>query len=396
MKTQKTHEEKTAAADKSIGFDYQYYYFLYRVLKLGKNQSVGLEVKDDVHTELDNDYQFLIQLKHTTQKNADNTPKNLTNFDLDLWKTLSNWSKVITDNVEGRNEKEKQHNFIKKTDFMLVTNKSYTKNCEFLSILDLPSNDDVKQKLVNLKTKTNDNAIKGYIDDILELEDSILALFITHIYIETECNQIIERCKEAIIEHHVPDNTVEQLFRDLDSAIRQDNFIKISNNEKIIITFDDFNKKYRRYFDIARNPNLKIKKYYQPLPTELNKQTFIRQLVDINDIEEKDENDMRDYTHYMLDTRNTLESSIQEGNLTNKEVEEFNKEAKNRWKTKFKSLYRQNKSVEKALELLDKVREENLSINNQQMGTIFSNGTYYYLSDLPEIGWLSDWENKYK
>ena len=61
---------------------------------------------------------------------------------------------------------------------------------------------------------------------------------------------------------------------------------------------------------------------------------------------------MRDYTHYMLDTRNTLESSIQEGNLTNKEVEEFNKEAKNRWKTKFKSLYRQNKSVEKALGLL--------------------------------------------
>lgn len=100
LENKKTHAERTAAADKAIGFDYQYYYFLYRVLKLGLNQFVGLEVKDDVHTDLDNDCQILIQLKHTTQKNADGSAKNLTTFDSDLWKTLSNWSKVITDKEE--------------------------------------------------------------------------------------------------------------------------------------------------------------------------------------------------------------------------------------------------------------------------------------------------------
>ena len=50
MGKEKTHIEKTAAETKSIGFDYQYYFFLWKLLSLRKGESVGLEVKDDVHT----------------------------------------------------------------------------------------------------------------------------------------------------------------------------------------------------------------------------------------------------------------------------------------------------------------------------------------------------------
>lgn len=64
MSNNKTHTEKTAAESKSIGFDYQYYFFLWKVLLLQPNESVGLEVKDDVHTELSNNHQVLYQLKH--------------------------------------------------------------------------------------------------------------------------------------------------------------------------------------------------------------------------------------------------------------------------------------------------------------------------------------------
>jgi len=102
MTIQQTHTEKTSAADKSIGFDYQYYYFLYRLLKMRRAESVGLEVKDDVHTDLACNRQILIQLKHTVQKKAGGTTNNLTQYDSDLWKTLSNWTKVITDKVAGR------------------------------------------------------------------------------------------------------------------------------------------------------------------------------------------------------------------------------------------------------------------------------------------------------
>jgi hypothetical protein len=56
------HADKTSAEDKSIGFDYQYYYFLSKLLNLKKGQVLGLEVMDDVHSELNDNTKILVQL----------------------------------------------------------------------------------------------------------------------------------------------------------------------------------------------------------------------------------------------------------------------------------------------------------------------------------------------
>ena len=104
MLKEKSFSDKTSADDKSIGFDYQYYYFLDRILNLKTGQSVGLEVKDDVHSELNADFNILFQVKHTVQKSAKGVPVALTELDSDLWKTLYNWSQVICDETQGRNE----------------------------------------------------------------------------------------------------------------------------------------------------------------------------------------------------------------------------------------------------------------------------------------------------
>ena len=276
MENQKTYAERTAAADKSIGFDYQYYFFLYRVLKLGINQSVGLEVKDDVHTDLDNDRQILIQLKHTTQRNADGSPKNLTTFDSDLWKTLSNWSKIIADKNAGRNSENEQLAFISKTEFMLVSNKSNTSSCDFFKVLETPIY--ARSLIEKLKSQTKDKTIQEYIDNILTLSDDVLNTFLKNVVIELEVDEIIQRCKETIIEKHVPDNAVEQLFSDLDSRIKQDNFLSIRSGEKIVISFDDFRRKYRKYFDNARNPELKVVKNYDPLHWLLTNKSLLNSL----------------------------------------------------------------------------------------------------------------------
>ena len=105
MSKEKTHSEKTAAETKSSGFDYQYYFFLWKVLSLKKGESVGLEVKDDVHTELDNDEQVFYQIKHTVQTKSDGSSANLKTSDTDLWKTLSNWAQVISDKNDNRDKK---------------------------------------------------------------------------------------------------------------------------------------------------------------------------------------------------------------------------------------------------------------------------------------------------
>ncbi len=394
---QRTHADKTAADDTSLGFDYQYYYFLHRVLKLGKRQSVGLEVKDDVHTELENDQQILIQLKHTTQRKRDGTTINLTTFDSDLWKTLSNWSKVISDKGSGRNSEKSQLNFVDKTEFMLVTNKSQTSNCRFFDVLE--NIEDSRKQVELLKSQTRDSTIKDYIQDVLNLSDHVLTAFLAKIHLEHDVEDVITLCKESIAEHHIPEDSVEQLFRDLDSQIRQDNFILIKNGEKVIISFSDFSKKFRRFFDLARNPDLKISEYHESLPANLKDQIFIRQLTDIGDLSKDDVEYMSDYTRYMLTVKTNLLRWQSGGDLTSEEVIKFNGEAKMRWQNRFHAIHRgknKKEGIALALKVLDEIRMEKLTLGSQYMGTEFSNGEYYYLSDIPEIGWLSDWETKYK
>ena len=397
MTTQKTHTEKTSADDKSIGFDYQYYYFLYRLLKMGRRESVGLEVKDDVHTDLSCNRQILIQLKHTTQQKADGSSKNLTTYDSDLWKTLSNWSKVVSDKIAGRDTQKSQLDFISKTDFMLVTNKSESKICRFSDLLE--NFNDAKVKLQTLKDGTTDDDLKGYIQDVMSLSDSVLIAFLRNIQIELGIDDIVGRCKDALIEKQLPEYRIDQVFSDLDSKIRQDNFIAIRKGEKIEISFDQFNRKYRRFFDIARSDKLIINRCHEPLPTTLEDQTFIKQLIDIGDIQPTSFDEMAQFTKYMQMVKRNLLIWETSGELTGEEVKQLHEDAKLRWQIKFRATHRNLGTIDPnilALDVLDEMRKEKLSIDAQPMGVDFSNGEYYNLSDFPVIGWHHEWEEKHK
>ena len=129
MDTEISRYDLTSADTKIIGFDFQYFYFINELLKLQIGQTIGYEAKDDVHIEIYSNSKIitkLIQLKHTVHKNADGSPGNLTDRDDDLWKTLSNWCKVICDN--NRKKIVEQLNFLKETKFIFATNKKIDKN----------------------------------------------------------------------------------------------------------------------------------------------------------------------------------------------------------------------------------------------------------------------------
>ncbi|EGR2892049.1 hypothetical protein DMV95_08765, partial [Vibrio parahaemolyticus] len=144
--------DATSADKSSIGFDYQYYFFLWKVLCLQPNQSVGLEYKDDVHTDLDNDIQVLYQLKHTVQKSKlTGKPTNLTSLDTDLWKTLFNWAQLIRDQEAGRTLPHKQLSFLQKTEFVLASNKSESENNRVSLLIDNIVNGEIKSS--NVKDK---------------------------------------------------------------------------------------------------------------------------------------------------------------------------------------------------------------------------------------------------
>ncbi|RQS76200.1 hypothetical protein DID96_02720 [Burkholderia sp. Bp8963] len=400
MSNEKSFTEKTSADDKSIGFEYQYYYFLDRLLNLKSGQTVGLEVKDDVHTTLDADFNILVQLKHTVRSNAKGDPVALTELDSDLWKTIYNWSQVISDKAEGRKELSQQLRYVEKTEFHLVSNKSESKANEFLQILDRFNlgEDDFQMLLDHVKSlesKTVDQSIKGYIDGVLKLETEVLEAFFRRIKVELGLDDIVGRVKRSLLEKIIDPDKVDTVFSRLDSSIRTDNFIAVKRGEAILISFDDFMKRYRRIFDDGRTKKLVYPKFTPELPSDIFAQRFIRRLLEIGDISESDEELAIDYTTYKLRISRYLQQWVQEGDLVSEEIETFHEEVFVRWRNEFRVAFRgcstPHQIIDAAMALLITLRRDQFKLGDTELSTTLSNGELYYLSDAGQIGWHKDW-----
>ncbi len=79
-----SHFENTAADKSAAGFTYQDFVYVYNLLQLEPEQELGIEVYDDLH-KFTCEGLTLIQVKHSIGEG------NLTDRDIDLWKTLYNW-----------------------------------------------------------------------------------------------------------------------------------------------------------------------------------------------------------------------------------------------------------------------------------------------------------------
>lgn len=398
------HIDKTSAEDKSIGFDFQYYYFLYKLLNLKVGQTLGLEVMDDVHSELENSKQLLIQLKYTIQKQKNDTPKNLTTLDVDFWKTLSNWSKVITDQEAGRGDDKSQLEFVKRTEFMLATNKSDNTTNKILSAIreyqeDKISLDDLLDKIDEIQKSTTDKVISDYIGDVKSLSPEVSQAFFESVRFDLGCDDIINKCKDSILERFIDPSKVDEVFASLDSQLRADNFDLVSNKKKIIITYDDFRKKYRIHFDRARNDRLEAKRHFEMPKEELGTQIFLKQLIDIGDVAADDIDRMSTLFYHQLLAKNSVDGWLREGDITSLDVDALEDDAVTNWTNKHRRAFRKEVAEEDiddvALGVVDDLRDEKLSVASQEMDRPFSNGEYYDLCERRKIGWRNDWKDKY-
>lgn len=404
MSDNKTHTEKTAAESKSIGFDYQYYFFLWKVLMLQPNESVGLEVKDDVHTDLSNNHQVLYQLKHTIKKNSDGTLANLTTSDLDMWKTFSNWSRVISDENDSRSSIPAQLSFVEKTSFVLASNKSSNCSNKIVGIISelqsgTKNESDVRTYLDTLAKGTINKNLKGYIEDVLNLDKEVLEQFLLKTFFHLDDDDILAKCKVAVKSKMIPENKIEQAFTMIDSTLRSDNFLQIKDKVKIEVSFDEFYKKYRRFFDIYRNVSLIVQEYKGVLPDKLEEQIFIKQLLEIGFVKSDDFEYISRLTLFKLKLLNNLEDWKREGEITDIEIQRFKRNAFNIWDTEFRLQHTGDFSEEeynkKGLEVLRNTLKGSLKLAAQDLDVDLCNGKFYSLSDEPIIGWRKDWE-KYK
>jgi hypothetical protein len=402
MATSKTFMEKTAAPGAGAGFDYQYYYFLYKILNLKKGQSVGLEIKDDVHTDVDNDLQLLFQLKHTIQKQADGNPVALTELDTDLWKTLHNWSKVISDPNDGRAAEAAQLTFISKTEFHLVTNKSTSNSNKFGKFLTSYAEDHTSENLdkilsriTELKASTSDDAIKGYIDAVMGLTASVKREFFKKIYFELSETEIIQKVKNSIAEKLIPPSKVDVVYERLNSNIRDSNYIAILNGCAFSVTFDDFTTKYWSIFQDARDNKLSDLRFEPSLPDDLLSQPFIQQLLAIDDVYDHEEEIITEYSTHKVRLARSLEQWEQNGEVVHDEVQALHREVHLRWKNNHRMAYRgckPDEAKEKGRAIINMMRQEKYKLGEDELSTEYSNGELYELSDMGRIGWHQNWE----
>lgn len=392
--------EKVAAPGASAGFDYQYYYFLYKLLNLKKGQSVGLEVKDDVHTDLEDDVQLLFQLKHTIQKQASDTPIALTELDSDLWKTLSNWSKIIIDPNDNRDSVAEQIAFLKKTEFHLVTNKSKSKTNKLCELIERYKYSGEPEELTPLldylkNLKTSDSIIRSYIDDILNLEKNTLKNFLKRIHLQLEETEIIAKIKLSIEEKFVNTDRIEQVYSRLNSNIRDDNFIEISSGKTMSLTCDEFLTRYNKIFSDSRNKKLSLPQFTPVIPADLLSQIFIKQLLSIEAIDTDDDDLITEYSTSRVRIARCLEQWLQKGEVVSDEIKAFHAEVKSYWRNQHHGAFKKclDEDInEKAIEILKTLRAIKFKLGDDELHLDYSNGELYLLSDEKKIGWHKNWE----
>lgn len=402
MGTPKTFMENTAAPGASAGFDYQYYYFLYKILNLKKGQSVGLEIKDDVHTDIDNDLQLLFQLKHTIQKQACGKPIALTELDADLWKTLHNWAKVISDENDGRSTEVAQLVFVTKTEFHLVTNKSVSGSNEFAKLLIAYVDDhssenleSVSSRMSELKDSTSDATIREYINAVAGLTAAVKREFFKKIHFELSEMEIIQKVKNAIAEKFIEPSRIDEVYERLNSNIRDSNYLSILDGKAFIVKFDDFYSRFWSIFQDARDNKLSSLRFKPSLPDDLLSQIFIQQLSAIDDIYSHEEEIITEYTTHKLRLARSLEQWEQNGEVVNDEIQALHGEVHLRWKNNYRMAYRSCKPEqvkEKGQSIINTMRQEKYKLGGDELSTEYSNGELYELSDIGRIGWHQDWE----
>lgn len=402
-------EKKHSAAAGDAAFTYQFYSFIYKLLCLEKGETVGYEIRDDLHIESFDGKLKLVQVKHTTQKKADGTPSNLTNLDIDLWKTLSNWVGWIKDSKRTIKELEQ-------VSYVLLTNKEAGK-IQFHDKLKEFKNgnitiEDLIEELNRLYESTKDETIKNHIDTIRTFNKAKLSILFKNIEFETGNDDIIQKIKnklESICRFNP--SALQNVYKLLISSINDDKFASINGNVAFSLSYDDFNQKYRNCFEEAYDvENLPIRDI--PVETSLDfdslrKEIYIRQLSDIYAI--NSDSDIVNIHHcklawdnHMLDWNDLLLPDDYKRMYANAHQHWWNCHQEAYYSLKLKlarepSHQPQDEDVlPMAFSCLTKTRSKCIYYRTQNLDTVLSNGFYYTLSNLPVIGWHHSWEELYK
>ena len=393
------------------GFDYQFLYFINRLLKMvEKGDVVFYEKYDDVSMSSDEGLVYF-QLKHTIGGSNQKTV-NLSLRDHDLWKTIAVWI-----DITNKQDKDKRIDFLESNSFVLVTNKNPVNNPFWMELQKYQKGEMSFDELKKFYTKVYDetgeskrkevNGQKGkttkdYIKCLIDFDYADQLLKSMSICFEPDLKSEILESLE--LNKNIPLKNVEEAYQELLGMIRDKYYSDLKNSytrEEFSKVFDRICQKYReRKFTFKRNTMTK-------LPSHLEDQVFIKQLMDVEDISLEDDPLIVEYTMEKFDYINSIRVATKNDDVSEEEVENVRADAVRYWRQKYHHYMGRinpddnDKIIERASDLLNDIRDKNIYIVEKEIESYFSNGCFYYLSDKdsehePQIGWRPGWEEKYK
>lgn len=407
MVDKNSRTEVTSADSTQLGFEHQYLYFILKLLELTANQEVGYEALDDIHIiSHDDETAYFFQLKHTIETDSSGEQANLATLSTELWKTLSNWSKVICDPTENRNTAKAQKEFLAKASFELVINRNVDNNEVVQAIRGLQDDAITGKKLrelfQGLYEKTKDTTIKAYISTVLELSAPVLSLFMKKTSFVNTPNVLFDQIRIGIMSKMVAAEYVNDVLSELYLQLKEDMFNKVQNGSHQVITYAEWISKYHSIFSSKRSTLLPFRRYEPPLPERLEHQPFVKELVEIGAVEPGAAGiaEVAELTRYYLNVKLQLEDWYNDGRLTFTDIERFHSEAALCWKRIHQARHRTTKSIpekdfENALQCFDAVMQEKLGLLSTELGTSLSNGEFIKLANDARIGWKISWKERY-
>ncbi len=405
MASTHSRAEITSADTKQLGFEYQYLYFIVKLLQMRYGDEVGYEARDDIHVVSASSGDTLyIQVKHTTGLSADGAPANLTNLSEDLWKTLSNWSKLITDSAEQRDTASAQKAFIQKSKFIFATNRNTCQNDISNLVAAVKgkaiSATLVRTKIQEIKQSTANETILNYINDVLNLSATLLIAFFSKIDFVTTDSDLFEEIRSAIRNKMIAEEDVNDVLNALYTQLKEDFFKKVKKKTHQVITYNEWQQKYQSVFKSVRTTLLPFREYQPLLPDRLDQQPFARELIEIEAVDLGDAglSELAEFTEHYLSVKLQLMDWYDEGKIGLLTLQKFHKDAQVLWKRIHRACHRSTKSDltldrNNALECFDQTMRERLRILSTDLGIALSNGEFILLANEQKIGWKYKWNS---
>lgn len=386
-KIKKTDDEK-----KSIGFFYQDYVALKYLITLNEGETLGIEVYDDIHHETIYGNKTLIQVKHSI-----NCENYLTNKDIDLWKTLYNWSNMY-ESLDDEN-----------ISFYFYTNKLLTQENGIVKLLAAENKniEEIRKEidLIENQHENKESKLYKYIHHIHSLNSEKIKKIINNFQFVLDDSQIIHEIKNLLKHMAVPENKIDDVFHSILGSFTDYKYNQIKQTKKVQISYELFRKtlSFDRTIQLSRNIGINFNQFFKfksAYPNDIKKNISYNQLKDLG----FDIKFIIEYCNHMAKTEAFLQHMIDEGELANSEYEDIHSIGESEWRVHHSINYLGNnfsaidqQHIDLAQKLYIKlITNCMINIDNSSLPRDMVIGTLIKLSDVPRIGWLQNWEDLYK